>query len=775
MTQTFVARIGRWCFRHKWTVLAGWLVAVAIGVVCAGPVFSSLTNDRGPSSLESVAGSNQLNGTSTSAGTVVGVVTGVDPDAAAVRQAVTRAATDIGRIPGVASVVTPYQEGLPAAGADGRSASSRAGVIAKDQRGLLIQARLGPLTDGATDTATDAVAARMHALAPELGPQADVLVGGGNLINREVNGQAQKDLSTAEELSLPITLVILVIVFGGLLAAGVPVLGAVVAVAGSFGLLLAFSKVTNLDSNAITVVTLLGLGLSVDYGLLLVARYRDEITAGHEPAEAVGRAWATAGRTIVFSGLTVAAALSGMLVFGLTGLSALGAAGISITLVSVLVAMTFTAALLGMFGRRVRPSKRSMARLERRQARHGDARADGRSASSRGEADGRSASSRGEADGRSASSRGDGFFAGLARAVQRRPLVTALATGALLLGAGLPLLSTTVVVNDLDVLPRSLDSVKVLDILADQYGVARSTAVVVVARTDPATLDQWASQRFTNDPDVARFHSAEQVTPGVSRLNIDPVGPAEGPAALRVVDAIRADRPPAQASWVTGDAAFHRDILGLILHRLPWAIGLALGAMVVLLFAMTGSLVAPIKAVVMNVVSLGASFGVLSAVFEHGVLSGLLHTTTVSGITPFVIVIVFAFAFGLSMDYEVFLLARIKENVDNGVPNDEAVRRGLQRSGRIITSAALLLVVVFSCFLVARVGNIQQIGLGLAVAVLVDATLVRCVLVPATMTLLGRFNWWAPRPLTRLHRRLGLDRHLAEQPSTVDTLEPARV
>ena len=753
MTQTFVARIGRWCFRHKWTVLAGWLVAVAIGVVCAGPVFSSLTNDRGPSSLESVAGSNQLNGTSTSAGTVVGVVTGVDPDAAAVRQAVTRAATDIGRIPGVASVVTPYQEGLPAAGADGRSASSRAGVIAKDQRGLLIQARLGPLTDGATDTATDAVAARMHALAPELGPQADVLVGGGNLINREVNGQAQKDLSTAEELSLPITLVILVIVFGGLLAAGVPVLGAVVAVAGSFGLLLAFSKVTNLDSNAITVVTLLGLGLSVDYGLLLVARYRDEITAGHEPAEAVGRAWATAGRTIVFSGLTVAAALSGMLVFGLTGLSARGAAGISITLVSVLVAMTFTAALLGMFGRRVRPSKRSMARLERRQARHGDA----------------------GVDGRSASSRGDGFFAGLARAVQRRPLVTALATGALLLGAGLPLLSTTVVVNDLDVLPRSLDSVKVLDILADQYGVARSTAVVVVARTDPATLDQWASQRFTNNPDVARFHSAEQVSPGVSRLNIDPVGPAEGPAALRVVDAIRADRPPAQASWVTGDAAFHRDILGLILHRLPWAIGLALGAMVVLLFAMTGSLVAPIKAVVMNVVSLGASFGVLSAVFEHGVLSGLLHTTTVSGITPFVIVIVFAFAFGLSMDYEVFLLARIKENVDNGVPNDEAVRRGLQRSGRIITSAALLLVVVFSCFLVARVGNIQQIGLGLAVAVLVDATLVRCVLVPATMTLLGRFNWWAPRPLTRLHRRLGLDRHLAEQPSTVDTLEPARV
>jgi RND superfamily putative drug exporter len=732
MTYTFVARVGRWCFRHKWTVLAIWLVAVAVGAVCAGPVFNSLTNNRGPSTLESVEGGNQLNQANTSAGTVVAVVSGVDPDAADVRQAVTTAANDLARIQGVSSVVTPYGQ-LPAAQA--------AAMIAKDHRGLVIQARLGQLTGGAVTSTTDAVAARMHALGADLGPQASVLVGGANLVNRQANAQAQRDLSTAEDLSLPITLVILVVVFGGILAAGVPVLGAVVAVAGSFGLLLAFSKVTSLDSNAVTVVTLLGLGLSIDYGLLLVARYREELVAGHEPAEAVARAWSTAGRTIVFSGLTVAAALSSMLVFGLAGLSALGAAGISIALVSVVVAMTFTAALLGLFGRRIRPSRRSIARLERRQARHGDE---------------------------------SGFFAGLARAVQRRPLVTAVATSALLLAAGLPLLSMVVVVDDLDGVPKSLESVKVLDVLADQYGVARSNSVVVVARTDPATLDGWA-RRFAGTPDVQRVHPAEAVLPGLSRVNLDPVGPVEGPAALRLLDAVRADRPPAAQSWVTGDAAFHRDIVGLILSRLPWALGLAVGAMMVLLFAMTGSVVAPIKAVVMNVVSLGASFGVLNAVFEHGVLAGFLHTTTVSGITPFILVGVFAFAFGLSMDYEVFLLARIKENVDHGVANDEAVRRGLQRSGRIITSAALLLVVVFSCFLVGRIGNVQQIGLGLAVAVAVDATLVRCVLVPATMTLLGRFNWWAPRPLARLHRRLGLDRHLAEGPSTVDAPEPARV
>ena len=194
-------------------------------------------------------------------------------------------------------------------------------------------------------------------------------------------------------------------------------------------------------------------------------------------------------------------------------------------------------------------------------------------------------------------------------------------------------------------------------------------------------------------------------------------------------------------------------------YGLPAAIGVTLAAMVLLLFAMTGSLVVPIKAVLANLVSLGATFGVLTAVFGDGVGSGLLDTITVGALNPFVIVLVFAFAFGLSMDYEVFLLGRIKEQVDAGTPTDVAVRRGLQHTGRVITSAALLMVIVFSCFAAARVGNIEEIGLGLAVAVLIDATVVRCLLVPATMTLLGRFNWWAPQWLKRVHRRIGLGEH----------------
>jgi RND superfamily putative drug exporter len=263
-------------------------------------------------------------------------------------------------------------------------------------------------------------------------------------------------------------------------------------------------------------------------------------------------------------------------------------------------------------------------------------------------------------------------------------------------------------------------------------------------------------------PGVTRVHPVDQVSPGLATVDIDTSGDPEGATARHVVDLIRDQRPVGVQSWVTGDAALHRDIMGLIWDRLPYAVGLTLLAMIVLLFAMTGSLVVPIKAGMMNLVSLAATFGVLVAVFEHGLLASLLHTTTVSGISPFVIVTVFAFAFGLSMDYEVFLLARIKEHVDRGETTEVAVRRGLQHSGRIITSAALLMVVVFSCFVTGRIGNVQQIGFGLAVAVAIDATLVRCVLVPAMMTLLGRANWWAPRWLVRTRSRLGFDRYLGE-------------
>src|SRR5437763_11413007 len=710
MAEGLVARLGRRCFRRRWWVLAVWLLAVGGGVLSAGPVFHGLAGGGGPSSLESVQANQMLADAGRKGATVTAVVDGIDPTAAAVHDAVLAAAADIGPMSGVAKVTTPYDADLPPARA--------AAQVARDHRAVLVNVELAKLDKVTRHDVAAAVSARLHQLGGTLAG-AQVRVGGGAALSQQANDAVQRDLSRAEELSLPITLVILVFVFGGLIAAGLPVLAAVVSAASVMTVLLLFAQFTDLDNNAVTVVSLLALGLSIDYGLLLVGRYREELGGGHEPDVAIARAWATAGRTILFSALTVAAAMSGLLLFGITGLSALGAAGVSIALVAMLVSLTLTAALIGLARRRIKPSRRAARRI----ARYGDAAE-------------------------------VGFFARLARIVQRRPLITVLATGAALIGAGAPLLSTGMHLDDVNSLPRSMEAVAVAHDLADRFNVATAPAVVVVARTDAASLDSWAA-RWTGTAGVSRVAPAEQVGPGVAMVDIDVAGDPESATARTLVDEVRTDRPVAQ-SWVTGDAAFLNDLVGLLEQRLPWAIGVTVLAMVVLLFAMTGSLVVPLKAVVMNAISLGATFGVMSAVFEHGFLAKQLGLITVAGLNPFVVVIVFAFAFGLSMDYEVFLLSRIKEYVDRGLETDHAVRRGLQNSGRIIASAALLMVVVFGAFGLARTGTIQQVGLGLSVAVAVDATIVRCVLVPATMTLLGRCNWWAPVSLGRLHQRFAL-------------------
>jgi RND superfamily putative drug exporter len=727
MAEGLIARIGHWCFRKRWWVLLIWVAAMVVGGISAGPVFASLDTSNGPKSLESVKANDVLKQGSDQGGTVVGLIDGIDPAAPSTRDGVLATAASLKNVSGIASVVTPFDAGLPAPQA--------ASLVAKDKHALVVRVTLANLDSAERNTALSTISSTFKNLGTTL--HTKVTVGGGPVINQEANKQAQTDLSKAEIISLPITLVVLVFVFGGIIAAGMPVLAAIVSVASSLAILLVFTKFTTIDQNAVTVVTLLGLGLSVDYGLLLVARYREELGAGYAPEAAVSRAWATAGRTIVFSALTVAAALSGMLMFGIVGLTALGAAGVSVAIAAMLVALTFTAALLGFARKRIRPSKRATARI----AQYGDAAE-------------------------------VGFFAKLARAVQKRPLITAIGTGAALIAAGLPLFSMALHLDDLSSLPRSLPSVQVSDQLRDRFGQAPSPAVTIVARTDAATLDRWAAH-WEGVPGVTRVYPATQVGQNLATVSIDAAGDPEGTVARSLVDKVRADRPAGVESWVTGDAAVLNDILNQILQGLPLAVTVTLIAMAVLLFAMSGSLIVPLKAIAMNAVSLGATFGVMNAVFEHGFLASTLHVLKVGGLSPFTVVAVFAFAFGLSMDYEVFLLGRIKEYVDHGMDTDVAVRRGLQRSGRIITSAALLMVIVFACFVTGRMGTVQQIGLGLAVAVAIDATIVRCVLVPATMTLLGKYNWWAPRWLKRVHRRIGLSETTLPTTPAPAELEPA--
>jgi RND superfamily putative drug exporter len=304
-------------------------------------------------------------------------------------------------------------------------------------------------------------------------------------------------------------------------------------------------------------------------------------------------------------------------------------------------------------------------------------------------------------------------------------------------------------------LPRTIEAVRVADQLNDRFGLSTQAGVRLVARTTPENLDAYAS-RWVGDPAALRVEKAEAVSANVSSLIIAVRGDGQGSAAQDLAKRLRADRPSGYESWVSGDAAVLMDLADRLRSGLPLAIGITVLAMMVLLFAMTGSLVVPLKAIIMNAVSLAATFGVLTLIFQDGWLAGPLDTLTVGGLSPYMIVIVFAFAFGLSMDYEVFLLSRIKEFRDAGQDTNTSVRHGLQRSGRIITSAALLMLIIFGFFGASRVGQLEQIGVGLFVAVLVDATLVRCLLVPATMTILGRAAWWAPGPLKRWHDRHGL-------------------
>src|SRR6266545_1772156 len=413
MAEGMVARVGQWCFRRRWWVVAIWVLAVVGGVFAAGPVFRGLTGGGGPSSMESIQANQVLSGNTNMGGMVTAVIDGIDPKAGAV-----------------------------------------------------------------TDTAAAAVGTRLHKLGDALVSAgqtgAQVRVGGGAALGQQVNDAVQKDLARAEEISLPITLVVLVFVFGGLIAAGLPVLAAIVSAASVMTVLLGFATFPDLDNNTVTAVSLLAVGLSIDYGLLLVGRYREELGRGHEPEVAIARAWTTAGRTIFFSALTVAAAMTGLLLTGLTGLSALGAAGVSIALVAMLVSLTFTAAMIGLARRRIKPSKRAARRI----ARFGDA----------------------------------------------------------------PLLATSMHLDDVNSFPRSLEAVAVAHELHDRFNVATSPAVVVVARTDPASLDAWAT-RWTGVAGVSRVAPAEQVGPGLSVVNIDVSGDPEGATARALVDRVRADRP----------------------------------------------------------------------------------------------------------------------------------------------------------------------------------------------------------------------------------------
>ncbi|HEX5880083.1 MAG TPA: MMPL family transporter [Actinomycetota bacterium] len=692
-------RLARFSLRHRRLVALAWAVLFVAGIAIGSGVFERLDPDVGDvEGTESAGADARLDALDPGGETIAAVADGIDPRDPAAAAAVAATVERLRAIPGVAEVAAPVAGGPPE-------------LAAIDGRAVLVAVEFAPdLDDDRFDQALEAAEAELRRLdAPR------VVVGGGPLQDAEFEDQVAADLARAELLSMPVVLVLLLVIFGGIVAAGLPVLVALVGVAGTLLALLGISAVTDVSVYSVNVVTMLGLGLAVDYALLLVSRFREERATRDLPA-AIEEAVATAGRTVVFSGLTVAASLAGLLVFADPFLRSMAYGGGAVVLLDMAAAVTLLPALLGMWGRRIRPSRGDRA--------------------------------------------GTGLFASVSRLVQRRAPLIVVAVGVPLAVAVTPFLHVAYQQPDAGFLPPGASSRELYETLEARFDPAVWVEPVVLVAdtgTDQAGLARVAAfgERVATLDGVRTVGEPQPLADGVAVVEVLPEGGGTDAAAARLVDAVRSLPAPFPVQ-VTGDAASLADYQATVAERLPLAAALVVLATFVLLFLFTGSVVVPVKAIVMNVLSLGASFGALVWVFQDGHLAGLLGAEGAGAIDPTVPVLTFAITFGLSMDYEVFLLSRIKEAWEETGDNDLAVALGLQRSGRIVTSAALLLVVVFSGFMAAGMLTIKQVGLATVLAVLLDATVVRMLLVPATMKLMGRWNWWAPAPLRRLHRRVGL-------------------
>jgi uncharacterized membrane protein YdfJ with MMPL/SSD domain len=561
----------------------------------------------------------------------------------------------------------------------------------------------------------------------------DVQLGGGAAISSDITTQVSEDIAKAEQLSLPIVLVLLVVIFGGLVAAGLPLAIGGLAILGAFLMLRLLTVVTDVSVFAINIVTMLGLGLAIDYALFVVSRFREERRLpGATTESALARTMATAGRTVAFSGVTVAVALASLLFFPQTFLRSMGFGGMAAVLVAMLGALTVLPALLAVLGHRVDSLRIPLpGRLSRLRGRRLPAEAEHH-----------------------------GAWYRVAHSVMRRPVVYVAVIVPVLLLAGLPFLRVEFGGVDHRALPAGTESRTVAETLIQDFPSGDVTTIDAVVdfadgSVDTAALQDYAA-RLADLPGVTSATVAAQDA-GTAVVSVRYAAEGIGAEARELVGDVRAVPAPEGADvLVGGRAADLRDLLASLGSTLPLMGLFVLGSTMLLLFLAFGSVVLPVKAVLMNVLSLTASFGALVWIFQDGHLSGPLGFESTGAIEATQPILMLAMAFGLSMDYEVFLLSRVREQWDATGDNTAAVATGLQRTGRIITSAALLLVVVIGAFATSGIVFIKLIGVGMIIAILVDATVVRALLVPATMRLLGRWNWWAPAPMARFWWRHGL-------------------
>jgi len=581
-------------------------------------------------------------------------------------------------------------------------------------------------------------------------PGLTVQAGGQIPTEAAINKEVTSDIGRAEGISLPVLLVLLLVIFGSLAAASLPLAVGGIGIIGSFAALRLLTLATPVSIYSVNITTILGLGLAIDYGLFMVGRFREELRRQHTVEEALARTVATAGRTVAVSGITVAMALASLLLFPEAFLRSMGYGGVATVIVDMLAALTVLPALLAVLGHRV-----NALRIRRSLPGPVSRTVVSQKAVSQTAVSQKAVSQTAEAAG--------GWYR-LARSVMRRPAAYALVIVVVLLALGAPVLHISWGGTDARVLPATAPARQVTEALNRDFpGNVTAPVESLVQFNDPVANSPSRQSHLT-----AYISTLRQV-PGVTGARLTGVrgdtaridlsyGPDPLSAQARqIVQRVRGIASPAGArAYVGGQSAQLVDELSSLSATVPWMALVMAAATFVLLFLAFGSVVLPVKAIVMNVLSLSATFGVVVWIFQEGHLSGPLQFAATGTIDPTMPILMLAIIFGLSTDYEVFLLSRIRERYDVTGHNAEAIASGLQRTGGVITSAALLLVIVVGAFSASGITFIKLMGVGMIVALIVDASIVRVMLVPATMRLLGRANWWAPAPLRRLYARYGI-------------------
>ncbi|MEV4478741.1 MMPL family transporter [Micromonospora coxensis] len=719
---------GRVVVRARWAVLAAAAVLMAVGATWGAGVFGELTGGGfdDPAS-ESSRAAERATAELGRQGADVIVLWSSDTatvDQPAFRDPVAGAVTTLRQRAEVATVTTWYDTSAPA-------------LVATDRKATYAVVKLA----GADE---DTRIAQYERLRPALdAPGLRTEIGGTVAFQYEANTRTTEDITRAELLSMPVLLVLLVLIFGGLVAATTPLVIGGLAVLGAFVAVRLLNLVTDVSIFAINVITLIGLGLAVDYALFVVSRFREELAAGRSTAEAVRRTMLTAGRTVLVSGLTVALAMASLLIFPQAFLRSMGLGGMAAVLIAMLAALTVLPALLAVLGHRIDAVRVPLPWR------------------------------RGTRRGRPAEAAGGGAWARIARSVMRRPVPYLIGVAVLLVVLATPFTRITFGGFDERVLPADAAPRVVSERIAEEFPGGSVAPIDVLVSGVPAE----AVRPFTERVSTVAGVTAVQVAASrgdTTLLAVTYRGEPTGDTAQDVVRELRGLPAPAGAEvLVGGRSAADRDLLDSLTDRLPWMALLMAGATLLLLFLAFGSVVLPLKAVLMNLLSIGASFGVVVWIFQDGHLSDLLGFTPTGFIDPSNPILMLAMLFGLATDYEVFLLSRVREEWDRTGDNTASVALGLQRTGRIITAAALLLIVVVAGFTTGGMSYIKLIGVGMIVAIVVDATLVRALLVPATMRLLGRWNWWAPGPLARVYRRYGIRETDEPAPAVPETRHPA--